>query len=131
MPTISKKIFRIKKRKHKDPNFEPQKFYNSTIWRKAAKRHRKKQPLCEVGLLYGRLDPAECVDHVISIFHGGAKLDPANFQSLTREVHAMKTRGEEQGQIYKSIENDEGDLIPERDEYGQLIPIKNVQGVTT
>jgi len=128
MPKINKTAFRIKKRKGnpKDPNFDAQKFYNSYKWRRAAKAHRKDNPLCVVAEAEGFVEVGECVDHIIAIIHGGAKYDPRNFQTLTREAHYKKTKAETHGAVYETAENEDGDLIPVRDEANKLIPMQSI-----
>jgi 5-methylcytosine-specific restriction protein A len=37
------------------------------------------------------VEPARVVDHITPIKKGGARLDPANFQSLCNPCHGKKT----------------------------------------
>ena len=111
----------IPKRK-KLSDYDHGKFINSSEWRKLSISHRMLNPFCAVSG-----DPAECVDHIIAVVHGGAKLDPRNLQSMTRESHIYKTIAESEGAIYETIQNDDGDLIPYRDHNGDLVIIGKIK----
>jgi len=109
----------IPKRKNK-PGFDKKKFYNGALWRNLSKLYREKNPLCaESG------DPAECVDHIIAINHGGAPYDYRNLMSMTRETHIVKTIAESSGPIYVATTNADGDLIPFRNRNGDLVRLEN------
>lgn len=68
--------------------------YDAT-WRKLRLWHLRRQPLCVACERRGRLTPAEEVDHITPISRGGARLDPANLQSLCKSCHSAKTAREQ------------------------------------
>lgn len=61
-------------------------FYLSRAWREFSKWFRVCNPLC-----CECQRPAQLVDHITPISHGGAKLDPANVQSMCTRCHNRKT----------------------------------------
>ena len=55
-------------------------------WQELRRRHLEENPDCvECG------DPATQVDHKVPIAAGGARLDPANLQSMCTTHHSVKT----------------------------------------
>jgi len=112
----------IKATPHKWQNNQNYKLYNSHRWRKVATGYRKKHPLCVVSYEKGKHVPAEVLDHIIPIEHGGAVWDKRNWQGLCHKEHNRKSAQEKESPIYKSEKNENGDLIPIRiDEKLQLI----------
>jgi len=63
--------------------------YDST-WAKLARKHRAAHPECAWCGGAGQL-----VDHVVPLTQGGARLHPANLQTLCRSCHTIKTRAEQ------------------------------------
>lgn len=63
-------------------------------WRKLRNRFIREHPLCIHCKAEGRTKEAEEVDHIIPLRQGGARLDPANLQSLCRRCHQRKTARE-------------------------------------
>lgn len=55
-------------------------------WARLSAGHRRRNPLCVV---CGR--PSDLVDHITPLAAGGARLDPANLQSMCRRCHGAKT----------------------------------------
>ena len=67
------------------------------LWYKVRNRFKKANPLCRLCKLAGRIVPASVVDHRVPISEGGARLDPANLQSLCKPCHDHKTATEDGG----------------------------------
>ena len=70
--------------------------YDSTRWRKIAKRHLDANPLCVLCAAMGRDTAANTVDHVVP--HNGDPVlfwDEDNFQSLCAVCHAGIKRQQE------------------------------------
>ena len=99
MPIKPKKIRRPWERQASTPQ-EGRKaddsFYHTTAWRKTSRAYRKAYPLCECEECEKkeRFWPAECVDHIIPIGQGGAKLDWENLQSMNNKCHNRKSARE-------------------------------------
>jgi 5-methylcytosine-specific restriction endonuclease McrA len=70
---------------------ERAKFYQSGPWKIARDEQLREEPNCQAP---GCDQPATHVDHRVSIAEGGAKLDPANLQSLCKRHHGPKTQAE-------------------------------------
>ena len=69
--------------------------YDAT-WRKLRRWFLRKNPVCVECLRKDkRAVPADEVDHITPIRRGGARLDPANLQSLCKRHHAQKTAREQ------------------------------------
>jgi 5-methylcytosine-specific restriction protein A len=64
-------------------------FRRSAQWKAASKAQLRREPTCR---RCGQ--PADDVDHVVSLSDGGARLDPGNLQSLCRPCHNRKTAGD-------------------------------------
>ncbi|MCP5016293.1 MAG: HNH endonuclease [Ketobacter sp.] len=73
---------------------ENQKFYNSRHWRKAAKLHKKNNPLCIDCMAQGVVKAVEITDHIIPIKQGGELYCQSNLQSLCIACHNTKTAEE-------------------------------------
>lgn len=69
---------------------DSKKFYNSTAWRKLARKQLIREPLCSICLKEGRASMAEIADHIKPITEGGERLDINNLQSLCRSCHNKK-----------------------------------------
>ena len=54
-------------------------------------------PLCVTCEREGLVTQASQVDHIVPLRNGGARLDPANLQSLCASHHSRKTRRESHG----------------------------------
>lgn len=67
-----------------------ERFYNSTEWIALRNWKRNHAPLCEECKRLGITKRMYIVDHITPISEGGAKLDPANLQSLCNECHQRK-----------------------------------------
>jgi 5-methylcytosine-specific restriction endonuclease McrA len=67
-------------------------FYGSAEWRELSLQYRARHPFCVQCDQQSRTTLVDLVDHVIEIEDGGAKLDPANLQSLCFACHAVKTQ---------------------------------------
>lgn len=76
--------------------------YDST-WRKVRDAVLARRPLCVRCERAGRVTPATCVDHIIPIAAGGARLDDANLQPLCDACHARKTAREDGGFGRRSV----------------------------
>jgi 5-methylcytosine-specific restriction enzyme A len=61
-------------------------FYHSAAWLRARRAQLAREPNCRVCGV-----PATDVDHVLAIVDGGARLDPANLQSLCSKHHDKKS----------------------------------------
>lgn len=72
-------------------------FYNSSRWRKAAKRHKEANPICVKCEAEGRVSPAQFTDHIVRIEDGGDPFDDANLQSLCEFHHNQKSGREAHG----------------------------------
>lgn len=70
---------------------------NRSSWRRAAKAHLAKSPLCVQCEKEGRLRPATEVDHVTARRDGGDVYDESNMQSLCKSCHSKKTYRETLG----------------------------------
>jgi 5-methylcytosine-specific restriction protein A len=69
-------------------------FYTSSLWRAVRAAFLREHPLCLACERRGRLVPAVVVDHAKPLKAGGARLDPANLQSLCVSCHNRKTAQE-------------------------------------
>jgi 5-methylcytosine-specific restriction enzyme A len=56
---------------------------------------RRDKYLCQHCLRQGVITVATDVDHIIALSRGGARLDPANLQSLCRTCHNRKTASDQ------------------------------------
>lgn len=63
--------------------------YDAT-WRKIRNRFIAKNPLCVHCLKQGKYTPAEEVDHILPLQHGGTH-DETNLQALCKRCHSKKT----------------------------------------
>jgi len=75
------------------PNREQDLFYGSARWQRFREWYRSKYPLCELCLEQGLTVPMDCVDHIIELKDGGAKLSAENAQSLCNACHGVKSAG--------------------------------------
>lgn len=66
---------------------ESQKFYNSSIWKKARQMKLNQNPCCELCQQEGRVTPTDIVHHLLSIKKGMRKLDLNFLVSLCHEHH--------------------------------------------
>jgi 5-methylcytosine-specific restriction enzyme A len=80
-------------------------FYNSWPWRKKAKAHKIKFPLCAECLKKDLTVVGTVADHIIPINAGGAKLDDNNIQTLCESCHNRKSASESRGYGVKSPES--------------------------
>lgn len=70
-----------------------QRGYDAT-WAKFSKWYRREHPLCVICERKGYTTPAEHVDHIVPLEHGGEKYDEDNLQSLCVACHNAKTARE-------------------------------------
>ncbi len=82
---------RCKKKPFEGINTANQSFYNSTRWRKIAKGHKTKHPLCEECLDKGIVTAVQITDHIIPIDKGGNKFSSDNLRSLCHKCHNKKS----------------------------------------
>ncbi len=62
-------------------------------WSEASRRYRAAHPICEnCGQRKSRL-----TDHIVPIKHGGARMDPQNWQALCSHCHESKKARERRG----------------------------------
>lgn len=66
-------------------------FYSSAAWRNKRKEYLTEHPFCEECRKSGILAPAQMVDHIKPIKHGGALLDDNNLQALCNRCHSRKS----------------------------------------
>ena len=59
-------------------------------WRKIRNRYIAAHPLCEHCLKEGKVTPAQEVDHIVPLEHGGTH-DETNLQALCKPCHSRKT----------------------------------------
>lgn len=71
-----------------------QNFYNGKTWRRLRAAVLGASPLCVACESEGLVVPATVVDHIRPINEGGAKLDPANLQTLCETCHNSKSASE-------------------------------------
>jgi len=71
-----------------------QKFYNSGVWRRVSKYHKKLNPFCIRCYSKGYVVSVQVTDHIVPISQGGSKLDLDNLQSLCISCHNTKTAEE-------------------------------------
>jgi len=99
MPTINL----LKKRTVKDRQYKPQndtpnqwarECYNTSRWRKLRESQLIENPLCEMHLMYDKVEPATCVHHINEVSNAGSRLeamdmafDGNNLMSLCEECH--------------------------------------------
>ena len=63
------------------------------MWQRARIMQLHAEPLCRHCMERdGRVTTATQVDHIVPLVDGGARLDPANFQSLCTPCHNAKSR---------------------------------------
>jgi hypothetical protein len=74
-------------------------FYDTRDWRDRIRpRQLARHPMCQ----WPECDrPADTVDHIQPINQGGAKRDPANFQSLCSDHHQVKRAAERHGKDWR------------------------------
>jgi 5-methylcytosine-specific restriction protein A len=65
-------------------------------WRELRAQHLRDHPECVV---CGEIDPRNEVDHKIPISQGGARLDPANLQTMCKTHHSVKTGRYDRGAV--------------------------------
>lgn len=80
-----------KEQKARQQKKKTEAFYGKSIWKKVRGRYARQHPLCEDCEAKGLTVPMYCVDHIVEIKDGGAKLDQSNLRSLCRRCHAAKT----------------------------------------
>lgn len=90
MPKAPPKAQPNKRRTHADQSAK----YQTQRWRKLSKHFRKSNPLCVVCLEKGISKPAQNVDHIQPVEHGGDMYDWDNLQSLCISCHNRKRKGE-------------------------------------
>ena len=71
--------------------------YNTTKWRKFAKRYKEDHPLCVMCEEEGQIRAAYVADHIIRIVDGGEPFDKNNIQSLCEFHHNQKSGKEAKG----------------------------------
>lgn len=65
------------------------------VWRAHRETQLNKQPLCEHCLLINRVTAATDVDHIDGNAHREKDYVSANYQSLCKPCHGIKTRSEQ------------------------------------
>lgn len=80
-----------KKPAFKDINKSNYSFYNSRAWRKAAKLHKAKNPLCIECKKEDIITPVQITDHITPVDKGGDKWNENNLQSLCHKHHNKKS----------------------------------------
>jgi 5-methylcytosine-specific restriction enzyme A len=74
-------------------------FYAKWKWKKTAKAHKEKFPLCEACKEKGFTTAVEITDHIIRMQDGGDPYHFDNLQSLCRKCHNSKSGKEAHGII--------------------------------
>lgn len=69
----------------------PNPFYQTPKWRKKAKRHKLRNPLCVECLSNGITKATEVTDHIIPLKQGGDPFNDDNLQSLCHRCHNSKS----------------------------------------
>ena len=77
--------------------------YSLQRWRRARAGWLEDHPLCANCQRYRRTTKATLVDHVVAVANGGPFWDPANWQSLCRKCHAVKTAFDVRGEAMPLI----------------------------
>lgn len=71
---------------------ERQNFYLSKHWRNLREYKLSLNPLCEVCMVEGYMEPATCVDHRVDLVDDPDKaLDLNNLTSMCKSCHSRKT----------------------------------------
>ncbi len=98
-------------------------FYNSHSWRKAAKAHKLKNPVCIKCEEKGIVTAVTVTDHIVRIVDGGAEYDENNLQSLCRSCHSRKSGKEAHGyrekkkETTKPVKSNDKDLIKKKETF--------------
>jgi len=75
--------------------------YSTRRWERVRKLKMQYEPLCQLCLKQGRIEPAAAVDHVVPINRGGAPFPALDgLMSLCASCHNQKTRHEQLGEDY-------------------------------
>jgi 5-methylcytosine-specific restriction enzyme A len=75
--------------------------YTTQRWQRLRKQKHQRDPLCELCLRQGRIEPATVVDHITPINQGGDPFPGLDrLMSLCGSCHNQKTRHEQLGQDY-------------------------------
>lgn len=91
-PTKSAKIAM----KRRDP------FYSTAVWQRIRDAHIKREPLCRVCRLMGRVVPGKHVDHIVPRELAGSNPDrDDNLQTLCQTHHNQKTACERAGKPWR------------------------------
>jgi 5-methylcytosine-specific restriction protein A len=69
--------------------------YDRPRWKRVRARKLAWQPWCEVCRDHGWNVPAEVVDHIVAVAHGGRAYDLANLRALCERCHNAKTAATE------------------------------------
>ena len=68
-----------------------QSFYESMVWRRTSRLHKRLNPLCIRCKDKGIAKPVQITDHITPIEQGGSQLSMDNLQSLCIACHNTKT----------------------------------------
>src|SRR5262245_29430553 len=73
--------------------------YSTQRWQRLRRQKLRAHPLCESCLLFGRIEPANAVDHRVPVNSGGEPFPPLEqLASLCEPCHNTKTRAEQLGE---------------------------------
>ena len=82
------------RRREDNTQHQLDRFYHKASWKAARKAYIAAHPLCAHCEAYGRVVPADVVDHINERRDGGADYDHSNLQSLCHGCHNAKTQDE-------------------------------------
>jgi len=73
--------------------------YGTQRWQRFRQHKLRRDPLCESCLQFGKIEPANVVDHRVPISAGGDPFPPLDeLASLCERCHNTKTRAEQLGE---------------------------------
>jgi 5-methylcytosine-specific restriction endonuclease McrA len=114
MPTINNKYLNTTKKvtsKLLEPKKEKHPLYASNQWKRYSYMKRSQNPQCErCNKIAHPKDLA--VDHKIPLVYGGSFWNHLNHWVLCSSCHNWKTSQERNKQMFESVKDEYGDLIP-------------------